>query len=184
MTNPPEDNRVAGGTGFSDAHLRRLLDQQGEPESETQKLVRLRTTATEAYTALHAVYEELRESGHAFAWATAYEASRVAGMLLADLGDVLNDRQSLPPTPQPTPAPTPPCRSTQHCAAWGWCHRCDPVAATVVPYIVKAVDAMGVRPDRAGSTYAAIMELLRQSAALGMPLSDINSDQGDPCPGK
>jgi hypothetical protein len=146
------------------------------PESETERRVRWSTTATEAYTALYALYEELRESGHAYAWATAYEASGAAGMLLADLRELLNER-TIPPThPATQEAPAAPCRMTQHCAAWGWCNRCDPRAGAVVQLVVKAVDAMAVPPGRAGSTYAAVMDLLRTPPAPALSVLDVPAE--------
>lgn len=156
-------------------------DNRPQPESETVRRVRWRTTATEAYTQLHQVYEELRESGHAYAWASAYEAAAMAGMLLADLGDLLNDR-----TVRPTPPPTqePPCRTTQHCAAWGWCNRCDRTAADAGRFVVKAVDAMGIPPHAAGSVYAAAMDALRHPALRPVP-ARVDLEPGeDPCPGR
>lgn len=146
------------------------------PESETQRRVRWSTTATEAYTMLYALYEELRDSGHAYAWCTAYEASGQAGMLLADLRELLNER-TIPPTQEPTQeTPAVPCRTSQHCAAWGWCHRCDPRAARAVPHVVKAVEAMGIGPDRAGSTYAAVMDVLRVPPGPALPVLNVPAE--------
>lgn len=188
MTNPDKDRALTEGTGFMDRELRDAvmgkqlptLDPEPRAESETERRVRWSTTATEAYTTLYALYEELRESGHAYAWATAYEASGLAGMLVADVRDLLGER-TVPPTQEPTPVHAP-CRTTQHCAAWGWCHRCDQRAATAVPLVVKAVEAMGIQPGRAGSVYAAIMDLLR--IPPGPPLPVLNVPGEDPCPGK
>lgn len=63
---------------------------QPQQESETARRVRWSTTATEAYTALYSLYEELRATGHAYAWSAAYEASGQAGVLLAELRTLLN----------------------------------------------------------------------------------------------
>lgn len=188
MTNPDKDRALTEGTGFMDRELRDAvmgkplppLDPEPRVESETERRVRWSATATEAYTTLYQLYEELRESGHAYAWATAYEASGTAGMLLADLRELLNER-TVPPTQEPTPEPKAPCRTTQHCAAWGWCHRCDHRASTVVPLIVKAVEAMGIPPASAGSTYAAIMELLRIPPGPPLPVLNVPAEE-EPCP--
>jgi hypothetical protein len=59
--------------------------EMSRPESEAERRVRWSTTATEAYTALHTLYEELRATGHAYAWSAAYEASGQAGVLLTEL---------------------------------------------------------------------------------------------------
>lgn len=186
MTNPDDDfSSLAGGTGFMDRDLKAAI--QGKPmppadESETERRVRWSTAATEAYTGLYQLYEELRESGHAYAWSTAYEAAGMAGMLLADLRDLLNER-TVPPTQPPTQeAPAAPCRMTQHCAAWGWCNRCDPQAGAVARHVVKAVDAMGVPPARAGSTYAAIMDLLRVPPGPRLPVLNVPADPPDELP--
>jgi len=180
MTNPPEDNRVADGAAYTDAHLRRLLHEQEKPESQTARLVRLRATTVEAYTQVHSVYEELRESGHAYAWSTAYAASGMTGILMTELGELLDERT--PPTQEPT-HPTPPCQSTQHCASWGWCHRCDPQAAQATRHIVKAVEAIGVPADAAGLVYAATMETLRRYRT-GLDSLPTPGPEEDPCPGK
>ena len=160
MTNPTEDNRIADGTGFSDTDLRRALQQATHPESRTAQLVRLRATAVEAYTALYQVYEELRDLGLPFAWSAAYEASGSAGILLAQLGEDLKEHQDATPPPGDGSA----CRSTQHCAAWGWCHRCDPRAGEAARFVVKAVSMMKVPGESAGGVYAACMDLLRSPA--------------------
>lgn len=157
-------------------------------ESDTARLVRWSTTATEAYTALYGLYEEMRESGHAYAWSAAYEASGQAGMVLAEVRELLDQPVTLRPAPADPNALEPPCRSTQHCASWGWCHRCDGRAAVVVPLVVKAVEAMGIRPDLAGSTYATVMDVLRNAPAPPLPAVQLPAgpepDQGEPCPGK
>lgn len=155
-----------------------------EPESETAQLVRLRIGATEAYTLLYQVYAELRATGHAFAWSTAYEASGHAGELLVELGKLLNH----PPTQEPTPSAAP-CYTTQHCAALGWCHRCEPATREAVTHVVKAVAAMGFGPSRAGDAYDAVMEVLRGKPNTGrLPVLQIpagpDPDQGEPCPAK
>lgn len=163
-----------------------LEEPPREPESETQRRVRWSTTATEAYTALYQLYEELRESGHAYAWSSAYEASGHAGMLLAEVRELLDER-TVPPTQEPTQEPAvSPCRTTQHCAALGWCHRCEPGTREAVTHVVKAVAAIGVGPSRAGAVYEAVMEVLRQKPnAPRQPLLNIPAAEGeDPCPGK
>lgn len=159
---------------YSTEHLHQALSEVMQPESETARLVRWSATATEAYTQLYTLYEQLRETGHAYAWSAAHEASALAGMLLAEVRTLLNHRQTLPPTPEsgrePTP-PLPPCRSTQHCAAWGWCHRCDTDAAQAARHMIRAVDTMNLPPGQEGEVYAAAMAVLRH-AARPLPLHE------------
>lgn len=165
MTNPRspdghQDPESSDRTPYSEAELGRLLaTRTGQSESRTAQLVRLRATTVQAHTALCQVYEELRQGGDAFAWSAAYEASGATAMLLLDLSELLGERT---PTPAPDIAhPAAPCRSTQHCLTWDWCHRCDPNAAQAVPHIIKAVQAMGIAPGSAGSAYATTMAILR-----------------------
>jgi hypothetical protein len=166
MTNPPEDNHVAPGSCYSEGFLRRALEE-ATYESYTARRVRWSTAATEAYTQLYTLYEELRETGEAYAWSAAYEASALAGQLLEELRALLRRDGTIPPTQEPSQEPTPPvvrCGTTQHCAAWGWCHHCDTDAAAAARHMVKAVDIMRLPPGAAGETYAAAMHVLRRAA--------------------
>lgn len=184
MTNPPEDFPLTAASGFMDGELRDAVLGRPLPpleaESETARRVRWSTMATEAYTALYALYEELRESGHAYAWSSAYEASGAAGTLLSEVRELVGER-TIPPTQEP---PASPCHTTQHCAALGWCYRCEPATREAVTHVIRAVTAMGVGPSRAGAVYDAVMEVLRgKPNAPRQPVLDIPAGE-DPCPGK
>lgn len=180
MTNPPEDHRV-DATAYTDAHLLpkppgscysesfllRALAEAELPESETTRRVRWAATAAHIYDGLNTLYQELRDAGEAYAWAAAYEATALAGFLRAEVRAMLIDHQAIPPTQEPGQEPTPPatqCGNTQHCAAWGWCRRCDTDAARAGLHMVQAVDAMHLPASAAGEAYAAAMAVLRRAA--------------------
>lgn len=52
------------------------------------------------------------------------------------------------------------CRTTRHCADNGWCHRCDPVFASLMSAVNKAIQ--GADPDDAhwGEVYYAVGQVL------------------------
>ena len=50
-----------------------------------------------------------------------------------------------------------PCRSTQHCAVHGFCHRCNPLLAEAAKYVVKALAAAEIPDADQGTVYARAM---------------------------
>ena len=61
-------------------------------------------------------------------------------------------------TDQPTP-----CRSTQHCAEHGFCHRCTPSLDGAVRHLVKAISAAGITTG-SGHVYAQLAATVRDAA--------------------
>lgn len=77
------------------------------------------------------------------------------------------------------------CRTTQHCATHGFCHRCAPHLAEVSGYLTKAIDAAGITSG-SGRVYAALAATIRDAArqAAGQPAGepvDPDGYQGE-CP--
>jgi hypothetical protein len=73
------------------------------------------------------------------------------------------------PGPQPD-APEPPqaavegfapCRTTQHCAYHGWCHRCDPAFAAVMSRVNVAIQRNDANDSHWGPLYEAVGQALR-----------------------
>ena len=62
-------------------------------------------------------------------------------------------------TDQPTP-----CRSTQHCAEHGFCHRCTPSLDGAVRHLVKVMDAAKIDTKRQGAVYAQLAATVRDAA--------------------
>lgn len=50
------------------------------------------------------------------------------------------------------------CRSTIHCANFGFCHRCAPDLARAATHVVKAMAEVGRQGD--GELYAKVMSVL------------------------
>ncbi|MFJ8301569.1 hypothetical protein ACIQ9R_37470 [Streptomyces sp. NPDC094447] len=61
-------------------------------------------------------------------------------------------------TDQPTP-----CRTTQHCAAHGFCHRCTPSLDGAVRHLVKAISAAGITTG-SGHVYEQLAATIRDAA--------------------
>lgn len=53
-----------------------------------------------------------------------------------------------------------PCRTTQHCAVHGFCHRCDQKLTDASKLVVKAIPAAGIPDTAAGAAYATVMKVL------------------------
>ena len=50
-----------------------------------------------------------------------------------------------------------PCRTTQHCAYHGWCHRCDPQLAEAGTLVVRAMKAAGITEEWTANLYRQVM---------------------------
>ncbi|MFF8840531.1 hypothetical protein [Streptomyces sp. NPDC015130] len=79
------------------------------------------------------------------------------------------------------------CRSTQHCATHGFCHRCTPSLADASQHLVKAIDAAGITTG-SGRVYAQLAATVRDAArqtgacSCGEPATpDVVHCQGAPC---
>lgn len=56
-----------------------------------------------------------------------------------------------------------PCRSTQHCAVHGFCHRCTPSLDDAVRHLVKAISAAGITTG-SGDVYTRLAATIRDAA--------------------
>lgn len=54
------------------------------------------------------------------------------------------------------------CRSTIHCANYGFCHRCSPELAEAGGHVMKALLAIG--KERSGELYGQVMDLMRKAS--------------------
>jgi hypothetical protein len=54
-----------------------------------------------------------------------------------------------------------PCRTTQHCAYHGWCHRCDPAFAAVMSRVNVAIQRNDANDSHWGPLYEAVGQALR-----------------------
>ncbi|GHG15349.1 hypothetical protein ACFFSH_39350 [Streptomyces filamentosus] len=57
-----------------------------------------------------------------------------------------------------------PCRSTQHCAVHGFCHRCTPSLDDATAHLVEAIDAAGIEYPTASRVYAQLAATVRDAA--------------------
>ncbi|MFI9154529.1 hypothetical protein [Streptomyces sp. NPDC053367] len=72
----------------------------------------------------------------------------------------------------------PPCRTTQHCAYHGWCHRCDPAFAAVMSAVNRAVQRTDTDEAHWGPLYAAVGKALRPVVAVPvLPPADHTPDR-------
>ncbi|MEW5658303.1 hypothetical protein ABGT92_23655 [Streptomyces cinereoruber] len=55
------------------------------------------------------------------------------------------------------------CRSTQHCATHGFCHRCTPSLNDATQHLVKAISSAGIEYPASGSVYAALAATIRDA---------------------
>lgn len=60
----------------------------------------------------------------------------------------------------------PPCRTTQHCAYHGWCHRCDPAFAAVMSAVNAAVQRTDSDESHWGPLYAAVGKALHRKTEV------------------
>ncbi|MEV7034577.1 hypothetical protein AB0N99_30650 [Streptomyces sp. NPDC093272] len=75
---------------------------------------------------------------------------------------------SLEIQPYPQTAPNA-CRTTQHCAAHGWCRRCNPAFAATMSKVNIAVQRSGVGEEHWGPLYEAIGKALRDDQPAPAP---------------
>ncbi|MFB7936647.1 hypothetical protein [Streptomyces sp. NPDC056049] len=57
-----------------------------------------------------------------------------------------------------------PCRSTQHCAVHGFCHRCTPSLDDATAHLVEAIDAAGIEYPTSSRVYAQLAATVRDAA--------------------
>ncbi|MGW5003298.1 hypothetical protein ACWEP8_37220 [Streptomyces hydrogenans] len=72
------------------------------------------------------------------------------------------------------------CRSTQHCAVHGFCHRCTPSLDESVRHLVKAISAAGITTG-SGGVYAKLAATIRTAARQTTGQDD--TDHADDCTG-
>ncbi|MFF2184603.1 hypothetical protein [Streptomyces sp. NPDC058155] len=85
-----------------------------------------------------------------------------------------------------TPEPIRPCRTTQHCAHWGWCHRCAPALAKAARHVVKAISAAGIPVADSSAPYGQMTTVLAAASGVQpdtrpVPLCDLMFENGSQC---
>ena len=58
------------------------------------------------------------------------------------------------------------CRSSQHCAVHGFCHRCAPHLADAGRHVVQALSSAGIADADQGRAYAEIVAILLGAAPV------------------
>jgi hypothetical protein len=68
------------------------------------------------------------------------------------------------------------CRSTQHCATHGFCHRCAPQLADASRHLVKAMKAAGIEYPASSDLYAQLAATVRDAVRQASGQQPINAE--------
>ncbi|MGW1246959.1 hypothetical protein [Streptomyces sp. NPDC002535] len=72
-----------------------------------------------------------------------------------------------------------PCRTTQHCAVHGFCHRCTPSLDGAVRHLVKAISAAGITTG-SGHVYEQLAATIRDAARTAAARQTTGQDDTTP----